>query len=200
MLKLEVFETPDTTDAVPYLDARSAEKLRDAAYEQGYGAGWQDALDQMRDEDALRRAATFEALQAISFTYAEARAMTEHQLATTLDALLAKILPEVCLLSLPGRVAQELQVLLARDATASIQVLCAPQSVPMIAPLLEQLPAGAQVKLVDEPSFAAAQVVLAGQGQQRDIDLSSIAALVQSAMAAPIPTNHMTMIKGSQNG
>lgn len=187
MLRLEVFETPDAPATAAYLDPRSAEKLRDTAYEQGYGAGWQDALDQMRDEDALRRAATFEAVQALSFTYAEARAMVDSQLATVIADLLAQIVPDACALSLPARVAQELRVLLARDASAPLQVLCAPDSVPLLSPLLADLPAGARVALVAEPSFTAAQVSVQGQGQRRCIDLSSVTETLRAALSAHQP-------------
>ncbi len=202
MLKLEVFETHSSTDAPSYLDARSAEKLRDAAYEQGYAAGWQDALDQMRNDDALARAATLDALQSISFTYAEARAMSDSQLGELVTDLLTKIVPDACLLSLPGRVAQELRVLLARDATASVQVRCAPQSVAVLAPILTELPAGAQVTLTEEPSFSAAQVVLQGQDQQREIDLSSVAALLQAGLAnaGHAATQKSLLLRGAQHG
>lgn len=185
MLKLEVFDTADGATQMPYLDSKSAEKLRDAAYEQGYGAGWQDALDQMRDEDALRRAATFEALQALTFTYAEARSMAESQLAAIIGAFLARVVPETCVLSLPGRVAQEVRTLLARDHSAPLQVLCAPDAVPLLGAVLADLPKSAMVALVPEPSFSAAQVMVQGQAQTRSVDLSAMTAALQQALGAP---------------
>jgi flagellar assembly protein FliH len=186
MLKLEVFETSQTADPSAYLDPVSAKKMHDLAFEQGYGAGWQDALDQMRDEDALRRAATFEALQALSFTYAEARKMAEAQLSGIVHDLLAKILPEVCALSLPGRVAQELKLLLARDLTAPLQILCAPDCVALLGAVLDDLPPGARVTLLEEPSYSAAQVSIQGQGQRRLLDLASVSDTLRGALSAEL--------------
>jgi hypothetical protein len=185
MLKLEVFETLGANDTVAYLDPHSAAKLRESAFEQGYGAGWQDALDQMRGEDALRRAATFEAVQALTFTFAEARAMCEGQLADIVTDLVTKILPEMCAVSLSGRVSQELRLLLARDRTAPLQILCAPDSIALLAPVLTDLPDGACVTLVPEPSYSAAQVSLQGQGQRRHVDLSSVADSLRAALVTP---------------
>ena len=185
MLRLEVFETPEQGDPAAYLDPASATKLRDTAYEQGYGAGWQDALDQMRDEDALRRAATFEAVQALAFSFAEARAMAEAQLVALTEALLARLVPEACALAVPGRVAQELRNMLARDATAQVQILCAPESVALLQPVLSDLPPRTPVVLVAEPSFAPAQVSLRGQDQMRQIDLGGLSDLLRAAFAQP---------------
>ena len=188
MLRLEVFETPEQVDDAAYLDPKSAEAMRDAAFEQGYGAGWQDALAQMRDEDALRRAATFDAVQALSFTFAEAREMAEAQLVALTEALLASLVPQACALSVPGRVAQELRHMLARDADAQVQVLCAPDSVALLQPVLDDLPPSAPVTLVAEPSFAAEQVVLRGHAQQRRIDLAALADLLRAAFTATTAT------------
>lgn len=203
MLKLEIFETHHAGDLALHLDAETAEKLRDAAYEQGYSAGWQDALNQMRDEDAQRRVATFDAFQALTFTYAEARAMAEAQFASIVADFLRRIVPETCVHSLPGRVAQEVRVLLARDMTAPLQVLCAPDSVQLLSPVLADLPGHAMVSLVPEQSYNAAQVTVQGCGQVRSVDLSAVIADLQQALE-PQPTLNSTPnsrpLRGAHHG
>lgn len=183
MVKLEVFDSPDTAERLAYLDPESVEALRNTAFDQGYEAGWQDATQAARTEDSKCRAAVAEALQALTFTYVEARAMAEAQLTDIVARIVRQLVPGLCATALPGRVAQELRLMLARDSTAPLQVLCAPETRQVLSDVMAQLPPGAAVTLLEEPTLAPAQVLLHGHDQMREIDLAGVIALAQAAIA-----------------
>lgn len=173
MLKLEVFETIPEEPGSAVVDSKQAEKLREAAFEQGYAAGWQDALEYMRNEDAMRRIAAEEALQRLSFTYAEAHACLQGSFLALTDAMLARMLPEAMRLSLPGCLRAELEALVAQNTVLPLRLTCAPGACATLEPILESVQ-GLSVELVPEPSFTEAQVALTLGAQERRIDLDSL--------------------------
>jgi flagellar biosynthesis/type III secretory pathway protein FliH len=185
MLKLEVFETaPDESETV-VLDAKQAEKLRETAFEQGYAAGWQDALEYMRNEDAMRRIAAEEALQRISFTYTEAHAGLQGSFLALTEAMLARVLPEAVRLALPACLRDELVELVAQNTLLPVRLRCAPDACATLEPVLASLP-DLPVELVPEPSFTDAQVALTLGAQERMIDLDGLLARMREIFAEAV--------------
>lgn len=182
MLKLEVFETAADASETVVLDRKQAEKLRETAYEQGYAAGWQDALEFMRNEDALRRIAAEEALQRISFAYVEAHAALQGSFLALTDAMLAQVLPEVMHRALAGHLQRELEELVAQNTRLPVRLSCAPSASAALEPILASMP-GLSVELVAEPSFTDAQVALSFGAQERMIDLDSLLACMREIVA-----------------
>ncbi len=174
-LRLEVFETGNHQDAPCAISRTEAEKLREAAYEQGYAAGWQDALEQMRDEDALRRVAAEEALQAVRFSYAEAHQALSASFLALSEAMLAKVLPSAARAALPGLLAEELAAVIARAIDVQTEIHCAPSVVASLKEVV--LDSGhAGMAVVAEPSFSDAQVALRLGIQEREINLDTVLA------------------------
>ncbi len=183
LLKLEVFETTPLEDEDTRLDAHQVTKLREESFEAGYAAGWQDALEQMRNEDSLRRIAAEEALQAVSFSYAEAhQALSDAFLALT-EALLAKLLPEVLSQALPAHLVRELEALVERHTNAPVQIACAPSVRDVLAPYAAAFP-DLQIEFIAEPSFTEAQVALRLGAQERVIDLDGLLVALRTAFDA----------------
>lgn len=182
MLKLEVFETAAIDDDTTHFDAHQAEKLRESAFEQGYAAGWQDALEHMRNEDALRRIAAEEALQAISFSYHEAHAALQDAFVALTETLIAKVMPELARHALPARVAAELKAIAAQNTTLPLRLACAPTAVATLTPIIATAP-GITIDLVPEPSFTDAQVALSIGAQERRIDFDALLAQLRDILA-----------------
>ncbi|WP_439560071.1 hypothetical protein [Roseinatronobacter sp.] len=189
MLKLEVFETA-MPDEEPLLDAEAAEALRVQSYEQGYGAGWQDALQQMRDEDALREGAALEALQAISFTYNEAHAALEASFLSLTETLIEKLVPEIMRLSLPGLVLEGLQQAAARPARSPLTLYCAPLARPALEHVVAAVP-GIEIQLLEEASYTEAQVALRVDDHQKTIDLDAVITQLRDAFAQQVALKNM---------
>lgn len=190
MLKLEVFETAAPDDDRTVFDAHQAEKLRETAYEQGYAAGWQDALEHMRNEDALRRIAAEDALQSISFGYHEAHAALQKQLIAFTEALLTKLMPNVARDALPLRLAAELETVIAQNITLPLRIACAPDAVATLQPIVESA-SSVDITLVPEPSFSHAQVALSFGTQERQIDFDRMLDILRGHIRAHLnsPSN-----------
>lgn len=177
-LKLEVFEVAQLDEEAPLLDAFQAEKMREAAYEQGYAAGWQDALEQMRNEDELRHIAAQEALQAVGFSYTEAHQALAGSFLALTQALLDSVLPEAARLALPLCLKAELEALLQQHTRPAVQILCAPGVLGTLGTLIASC-TQAEIELVAEPSFSDAQITLCIDSQERVIDLDDVVARVR---------------------
>ncbi len=182
LLKLEVFETVPLEDADTRLDAHQAVRMRETAFEEGYAAGWQDALEHMRNEDALRRIGAEEALQQISFSYAEAhQALSEAFLSLT-GAMLSKVLPQATAMALPERVATELADLVDRHTHCAVRIACAPAARAMLEPLAAARP-DVQITFHPEPSFSDAQVALRMGAQEREINFDALLDALRAVFA-----------------
>ena len=173
LLKLEVFETAPLEDTDARLDVHQAVKLRENAFEEGYAAGWQDALEHMRNEDALRRIAVEEALQQISFSYAEAHQALSVAFLGLTGALLSKVMPQVTEMALPERVATELADLVAQQTKFAVIIACSPAVRPMLEPLQQARP-DLQITFHAEPCFSDAQVALRMDAQEREINFDAL--------------------------
>lgn len=172
-LKLEVFETAQQDQQAILLDPFQAEQMREAAFEQGYAAGWQDALEQLRNEDALRQIAAQEAVQAIGFSYSEAHQALAGSFLELLQAILDRVMPEAARLSVQLFLGAELDALFAKHTRPAVQIFCAPGA--LVA--LKQVVAAsspAEIELVAEPSFSEAQVSLRIGDQERVINLDDL--------------------------
>ncbi|MFN4057302.1 MAG: hypothetical protein ACK4HW_03850 [Roseinatronobacter sp.] len=178
MLNLEEFELEGVQPDRGYLDPKSAEILRNQGYDEGYAAGWQDCVAHTKETSAAQMAATLDALQRLSFTYAEARALAEHQLVEFVETLLQRIVPPVLDAAMPARVSQELETLLRRDPDARLGLRCAPSTAKVLSSIMADLPSNAHITLSEEPAFSPMQVAITGQEQHRMIDLEPIYALL----------------------
>jgi len=173
MLKLEIFETASTDDAESVFDARQAEKLRETAFEQGYAAGWQDALEHMRNEDALRRIASEEALHTISFSYNEAHAALQSSFLDLVQAMLDRVIPQTIPMALPMCLQAELTRLVAENTRLPVRISCAPAACAGLEQIVAGVP-GLDIAIVPEPSFSDAQAALSVGAQERIIDLDFV--------------------------
>lgn len=173
LITLEVFEMGISDETAPLIDSFQADKLREAAYEKGYGAGWQDALAQMRNEDELRNIAAQEALQAISFSYSEAHQVLSDSFLALTYAILETVLPEAMRLVVPVFLAAELDALLARHTQPDVQILCAPSVQDRLAGVVASCPQ-TNIKMIPEPSFSEGQVSLRIAREERVIDLDDL--------------------------
>lgn len=185
VLRLEIFETAQLQDESGLFNAHEAEKLRETAFEQGYASGWQDALQQFRNEDALRRAAAEEAIQAVNFTYTEAHQALQSGFLTLTQSILQKVIPEVARAVLPQCLREELNDLIARHTHLPLEILCASSVLSTLEPILAATP-NRDIRLIAEPSFSEAQVALRLGDCERIIDLDAVQTRLQALLQAQV--------------
>lgn len=182
-VQLEVFELDDRGDDRVNLDQSEFEECRLAAYEQGYTAGWDDAIAAQDGEIARLRADLGRNLGDLSFTYHEAHSHVLRTLEPLLHDMVTKVLPAIARESLGQMVLDQLRPM-ARDLAGQPVTLVAN---PANRALLESLVIGqASFPLAfrDEPSLGDGQVYLRlGEAESR-IDLDGVISAISAAVSA----------------
>jgi flagellar biosynthesis/type III secretory pathway protein FliH len=185
-LKLEDFaelapaaETPGGADP--------DEELRLAAYEEGYGAGWEDATTAQSDARAEREAEAARHLQVLSFGYHEARQHVLMSLEPLLQEMTAQLLPAMARAALVPVVVDTLMPLADRMADAPVMLRIAPEVRDLVDRLLPATKQGIPLRIVEDPALTGGQVMVtapgaAGPAEVR-IDLDAATAAIAQAVA-----------------
>lgn len=181
-LELEVFEAAGATKPqVETIGLDALDEARLASYEQGYTAGWDDSVSAQAEEKGQLAADLAHNLQALSFTYHEARVHVLRALEPLLTELVSQFLPEVAKAALGATVLEALRPFAENAADTPIKILFNPASRDAIEPLLQKAN-GPPLLLVDEPTLAEGQVfLLLGENEIR-IDLDGAIAEAKAAL------------------
>lgn len=180
--ELEVFDLPAAAPE-PALRAAEAEDLRLAAFEQGYTAGWDDAVAAQDTEQARLRADLGRNLQDLSFTYHEARGHVLRALEPLLHDMVGKVLPEIGRAALARIVLETLLPLAEEMASAPITVIASAATRPQVEPLLAG-PGIPPLRFVEEPSLGDGQVYLRLGETEARVDLDGVIAAIGAAVSA----------------
>ena len=95
----------------------------DAAYEQGYSAGWDDATGAGSEEQARIGASFARALQDMTFTYHDARAQVIDQLEPLLRAMITDLLPGLAEPALVAQILKQIQPLAESAADMPLELV-----------------------------------------------------------------------------
>jgi flagellar assembly protein FliH len=183
-LRLEVFETDPPLRAPgnpAAAEAVLAEEARLAAYDQGYAAGWEDAVAAHRSEETEGRLAAARALQALGFTFQEARAHVLRAVEPLLQEMVAQLLPAMAREALAPVVLETLMPLAEELGDAPITLVCNPAVRETIVSLLDQA-TGLPVTVTEEPSLPEGQVYLRLGTAETRVDLARATAEIAAAV------------------
>ncbi|SPH23428.1 hypothetical protein DEA8626_02491 [Defluviimonas aquaemixtae] len=181
-VQLEVFELTDLTDERVELGQAELEECRLAAYEQGYTAGWDDAVAAQDQEVAKLRADLGRNLQDLSFTYHEAHSHVLRTLEPLLKDMVSKVLPAIAHESLAPVVLEHLRPM-AKDLAGRPVALVAN---PANRELLERTviaDAKFPVAFREEPSLGDGQVYLRLGDEESRIDLDGVIKAIADAVS-----------------
>lgn len=179
----EVFEVPGRTSTGAELVQQDLEEARLQSYEQGYSAGWDDAVAAQDAEIARLRADLGRNLEDLSFTYHEAHSHVLRTLEPLLHDMVTKVLPAINRESLGHVVLDHLRPLARELAGAPIAVVANPVNRPLIERLLTA-EADFPLSFADEPSLGEGQVYLKlGEAESR-VDLDGVIAAISAAVSA----------------
>jgi len=181
-LQLEVFET-DTlrTDSTVVMDGAELEEARLASFESGYKAGWDDAVAAQSDDQAAQRDDIARSLQALSFTYHEARSHVLRALSPLIKDVATRLLPDIAHASLPHLVAETLMPFAEMAAEAPIRLHLHPSTRSDVESLLGPDP-GVPLLLIEEPALSPGQVWLRLGDSEIRIDLDSALTAIRTAL------------------
>ena len=96
-LRLEVFDTAPAPDGSmqPLVEATAVAEAKVASFEQGYSAGWDDAVAAQQGDQTRIRADLARNLQSLSFTFQDARSHVLQAIRPLILEMVNRLLPEV---------------------------------------------------------------------------------------------------------
>lgn len=164
-------------------DTDTLEDAKLEAFENGYQAGWDDALKAHASEQSKMTSDIALSFQELSFTYREAQVKLMASMAPLLEQMVEKLLPEMARKSLGAHVVQQLTELSGKQAESAIEIAVAPANLQSIEDLLS-----AQAKLpfevVCEPSLSSGQVYIRAGKSEREINLDAVIDGISEALTA----------------
>jgi flagellar assembly protein FliH len=183
VLRLEVFESepgraaPDTV----VLDTSLLEEAKLASYETGYSAGWEDATAAQSGEQTRIHADLARNLQALSFTFQEARSHVLRGLEPLLEEIVGKLLPAIARETLGGIVLDALMPLADALADAPVTLVLNPAVRPAVEPLIAEA-TGLPLIIEEEASLGEGQVYLRFGACETLVDLDRATTEITTAV------------------
>ncbi len=191
-VKLEMLDPAGASAAQPVGMASAApcaQQLQ-AARDAGYKAGLDAAEAAAQADSVAAHREILRELQALSFTFHEARAHLAEGLAPLLDAICARVLPEAAQGALGPLLREALMPALEGALDRPVTLRLHPASRSAVEAALAQAPP-VPVSLIDDPDLAPAEIRIANGEREQRIDLDAaidrIRAIVRDFFAAPIP-------------
>ncbi len=183
-LRLQSFDLgPGPARGEAAVSGAEAEELRLGAYEQGYAAGWDDAIAAQDDEIARLRTDLGHSLREMALNHHDARRHVLAALEPLLSDMIAKVLPAIAHRSLGPMIIEVLEPV-ARDLSeAPITILTAPQHCQTVEALLAATHAGLAAVVRAEPALGDGQAYLKVGAHETRIDLDSVVQAIGQAVS-----------------
>ena len=158
------------------------EDLRLDAYEDGYKAGWDDAVT-AQEGDTRRISSDFAGnLANLSFTYEEALQGMLRDLRPLLEEMVSKVLPPLAQDSLGPRISELLLAAAQDGAKPPIEIVAAPEHAEMLERLCEET-GTLRVSLKSEPTLGPGQVHLSFGTREHELNLDRLLSDISDAVA-----------------
>ncbi len=154
-----------------------------ASFEQGYKAGWDDAISAKSEEHASVSVELASKLNDLSFTYHEAREAILADLAPTVEKAIMTVLPELARQAVGALAVEQLHKIVRENSETPVVLSTAPDC---YQPVIDVMPDDKQfpVEVVRDENLAEGQVRFEFAQRERLIDLSEVLEAVAGAMEA----------------
>lgn len=183
LLELETFDLPDHVGGVGDPDDAELAEMKLAAYEQGYGAGWGDAVRAQSDDLARLRGDLGHNLSEMALSHRDARRHVLGALEPLLREMVDRILPATARKSLGHLILDELRPVAVELAATPVEVRTAPVARDQVEALLAAT-ADLPVVVVAEPTLSEGQAYLKVAGREVKVDLDGVVQSIATAVAA----------------
>lgn len=151
----------------------SLDEVRLAAFDKGYQDGWEDA-DRAHQQDQGRIAAELaHNLQALSFTYHEARQATMKDTELLFRGMIESVLPKVLPAALTATVLDRLMDGLEAATQPMVEITVAPDNVARLEEMIGDSVAPPH-RICPEPSLGSGQAFLRFEDREERVDLQEI--------------------------
>lgn len=182
-LRLEIFDTATADDGSeqPLVQASALDEAKVASFEQGYSAGWDDAVAAQQGDQSRIRADLARNLQSLSFTFQDARSHVLQAIRPLILEMTNRLLPEVAHEALAPTVLEALMPLADELADAPLVLVLNPAVKEQVAGVLEQA-TGLPMKIEEEPSLPEGQVYIRFGTSEAKVDLTQVTADITAAV------------------
>lgn len=151
------------------------------AFENGYQAGWDDAVN-AQVTSHTRISSDFEKnLQEMSFSFHEARASLTKSLQPLFSDIVDTLLPSIARKSIGGHVVTQLTEMSKKQLDQSIEITVSPSSIEAIEMLVENTIQEPFI-IVGDANLGEGQVYLRVGSEERKIDLDEVVEAVGAAL------------------
>lgn len=164
-------------------DTDAEEEQRLAVFEQGYSAGWDDAIAAQARNTQIATDQFAKNLSDLSFTYQEAVQHISAALVPCMTALAETLVPDVLDAGLVHRIATELENAVEVDGAAEIEVRCSSARHPLVSAALPQM-IDMPVTVVVDSLLSPDAVSIHFATSKRHIDLSELSQHIRQAIDA----------------
>lgn len=184
-LRLEVFDTVPAADGSlqPLVEATAVEEAKVASFEQGYSAGWDDAVAAQQGDQTRIRADLARNLQSLAFTFQDARSHVLQAIRPLILEMVDRLLPEIAREALAPTVLEALTPLADDLADAPLILVLNPAVRGQIEDLVAQA-TGLPMEIDEEPSLPEGQVYIRFGPTETKVDLSQVTADIAIAVRA----------------
>ncbi|MDP3193983.1 flagellar biosynthesis protein [Tabrizicola sp.] len=184
-LRLEVFDTASAADGSvqPLVEAAAVEEAKVASFEQGYSAGWDDAVAAQQGDQGRIRADLARNLQSLSFTFQDARSHVLHSIKPLILEMVNRLLPEVARESLAPTVLEAVMPMAEELADAPMILVLNPAVRGQIEDLLSQA-TGLPMVVEEEPTMPDGQVYIRFGASETKVDLGQVTTDIAIAVRA----------------
>lgn len=165
------------------LDEDALEEHRLSAFEQGYTAGWDDAVSAQAEDHVRVSEALGKSLEDLSFTYHEALAQMTLSLEPMFSSLVETVLPNMIDTSYCQHIVDELKSM-ANEQVAQPALLVVPSGVSSELKSALDREFSVPVQLVEESSLPPGQAYLRVGTAEREVDCAALLASISNAMDA----------------
>ncbi len=184
-LRLEVFDSSQAADGspLPLIEATAAEEAKVAAFEQGYSAGWDDAVAAQQGDQSRISADLARNLQSLSFTFQDARSHVLQAIRPLMLELINRLLPEVPHEALAPTVLEALTPIADEMSDAPMTLVLNPAVRPQVEDLVTKA-TGLPLVIEEEPSLSEGQVYIRFGTAEAKVDLDRVTADISAAVRA----------------
>lgn len=184
-LRLEVFDSAIAGDGLPapLVEASALEDAKVTAFEQGYSAGWEDAVAAQQGDQSRIRADLARNLQSLAFTFQDARSHVLQAIRPLIVEMTNRLLPEVAREALAPTVLEALMPMAEALADAPLILVLNPAARSSVEDLVTRA-TGLPLVIEEEPSLGEGQVYLRIGKVETKVDLTQVTADIGAAVRA----------------
>lgn len=184
-LRLEVFDAAPAPDGTlqPLVEVTVVEEAKVASFEQGYSAGWDDAVAAQQGDQGRIRTDLARNLQSLAFTFQDARSHVLQAVRPLILELVNRVLPEVAREALAPTVLEAVMPLAETLADSPLTLVLNPAVRAQVEDLVTQA-TGLPMRIEAEPSLPEGQVYIRIGSAETKIDLAQVTTDIASAVRA----------------